>query len=196
MSFLERPGCVRPGGARGDERLCLAPATVRRERRAFEPFPRHRGFRPQLGRSVAEGTLILGLGQGEPAGGVRRNRRRLGGGVTGGDDQLARPIEPAVEGIAVPAGACEGRQLRLCAQSLGAEPDTELGGLTGARSCETGADALVSLGPAALPREPARRRRCRRSPVPGLHAAWRGRRRGAPDRARSRRGRSRCRPDS
>ena len=66
-------------------------------------------------------------------------------------DQLACAIEPAAESVAVPAGACERRQLRLRAQAGRAELDADLGRLVLARASQPLVDGRRSVRPATLP---------------------------------------------
>ena len=143
--------CLRTGRAGGHERLRQAPATVRGEGRTFELVPRLHRLRPRRGVSLAACARVLGLGQRAPAAGVRRDKRGLRARVASDADQFARAIEPAAEGIAIPAGARERCQLRVGAQSLRAEPDAELSGLAGARHCQAVVHRLVGLGPPPLP---------------------------------------------
>ena len=75
---------------------------------------------------VAADPLVLRLGQRAPAVGVGRDRRGLGRGAPRGGQQLPRAGEPVSERVGVPTGAGERGQLRLCAESLGAELDADL----------------------------------------------------------------------
>ena len=189
----ERHARLGAGRAGGDERLGLAPAAVGRERRALEVLPGRCGLRPRLGPGDPVGALVLGLGQGQPAGRVRRDRRGLGSGAARDSDQLACAIEPAAEGVAVPAGACERRQLRLCAQSLGAELDADLGRLVLARASQPLVDGRRQRPSSDAPRARGRRGSSRRSRARGPRTGRRPPPRGAPAPRRTRRGRSRPR---
>ena len=50
------------------------------------------GAGPELRPRDAAGTLVLGLGQAEPAGGVRRDRHGFLGGVASGGEQRPRAV--------------------------------------------------------------------------------------------------------
>jgi len=69
----------------------------------------------------------------------------LGFGVAGGGEQRSRLAEVVADGVGVAAGARERRQLRLCAQSPGVEPDADLGPPAGARPCQAVANGFVAL---------------------------------------------------
>jgi hypothetical protein len=112
VCLLEWPARLGAGGASGDQRLGLAPAAVGGERRALEPLPGVRGVGPQVGACGAVGALVLGLGQGVPAVGVRGDRRGLGGGAAGGGDELLCPGEPGAGGVGI---ALAQNQTRSCA---------------------------------------------------------------------------------
>jgi hypothetical protein len=70
-------------GAGGDERLGLAQVAIGRERRTLEALPRVGGVGPPLGPDRALGAVVLGLGEGEPATGVRGDGGGFGGGAAG-----------------------------------------------------------------------------------------------------------------
>src|SRR5213078_632335 len=65
--------------------------------------------------------------------------------------QLPCLSEPVTDGVGIAAGACERCQLRLGAQSLGTEPDVDVGDVAGAHSRHTLAYGFVGVRPAALP---------------------------------------------
>ena len=94
---------------------------------------------------------MLGLGQGEPAGDVGRDRRGFRRGAASAGEQLPGSALPVTDGVAVPAGACEGCQLCLGAQALGAELDADLRSLALARPSQTRLNGRVGVRPAALP---------------------------------------------
>ena len=151
MGLPERCARFGAGAADGDERLGLAPAAVGGEWRAFEPVPRRGGVGPQLGPRDPADTLVFGLGHGEPAVGVRGDRRRVCCGTASRREQVPGAAEQVSDGVGVAAGAGESGQLRMCAQSLGAELDADLGGPVPACPSHPGVDGVVGVRPAALP---------------------------------------------
>jgi len=99
----ERPTCLGAGGAGGDQRLSLAPAAGGREGRALELLPGRCGLPPpRLGLGGAAGALVLGLGQGAPAGDVPCDGCGLRGGAASEGDEPAAGL--AADGRTMPRG--------------------------------------------------------------------------------------------
>ena len=152
MRFAERRARLGAGRADGDERLGLAPSTVSGGGRTLEPFPGLGGVGPKLGLRLTAGALVLRLGQGEPTVGVRCDRGGVGGGAaSSGRSACAARASQRSGGLVVAACAGERSQLGLGAESLGAEPDANLGGVIRARHRQSVADGLVGVGPPVLP---------------------------------------------
>ena len=94
---------------------------------------------------------MLGLGQRAPASGVRGDRRGLRRRAPGAVEEVGCARERVAEGVRVVAGARQRRQFRLRAQSLGAEPDADLGSPARARRGHAVANGRVGVRPPALP---------------------------------------------
>ena len=200
-----------PGGdgVRLPERRARLGAGARRRRRAPRPGasgsrPRAAGARaaptasaasgPQLGPRDAAGALVLGLGQGEPAGGVRRDRRRPRRRRGARRRAAPRASEPVARrrrrrggrGRAPPAPPVRAAPWRRARRGSG-RPSR---GRARARPSRT---AVVGVRPAALPQGELGDVAVVGRQAAGPRAPWRARRRGARARRRSRRGRSRGR---
>ena len=94
----------------------------------------------------ADRSRVLGLGQREPAGRVRGDRHRLGGGPARLGDQRASAI---LAGVMASPG--ERGQLGLRAQAFGAQPDADLRGLVRAHPRKTVVRDTLGVAPSALP---------------------------------------------
>ena len=138
------------GGAGGDQRLGLAPAASRPPAAGAPAVPSRRRRRPCLRSSLAAGSLELGLGQGEPAVGVGRDGRGLGGGVAGGGQQLPAPPSQSPTAWASRRARASAAS-SACARSLGAQLDAKLGHVAGPRPRQTVGHDLLGVHPAALP---------------------------------------------
>jgi hypothetical protein len=101
------------GGTGADERLGLAQAAIGRQRRTLESLPRVGGVGPPLGPERARGTVVLGLGEGEPAADVRGDGLGLDGGAAGIGQERARPGALGADGVGVATGSGERGELGL-----------------------------------------------------------------------------------
>ena len=193
VRFPERRARLGAGGAGGDERLGLAPAAVGGERRALEPLPGRCGLRPQLGRASPRARSYSASASASQPAAFGVTAEASAAARASGGEQLPCAAEPVADGVGVPAGACERRQLRLRAQSLGAELDADLGGLAAGAPAPGRRDGLRRRPSSGAPTGRARRRAVVERQPAVLAQRWHARRRGAPARRRSRRGRSRDR---